>query len=223
MTPSTIIFHERFADGKSRLEWRAFPDFSPDPLRPVPRADDPDGDGWAGLVTNQTLGGFASLSYAGPEDLEDYSVEAWVFVDVVSGAQGPLQGIAIRVDPRARRFYRLAARFTTEPSLTLAYVGRDVNNFPVYLRRWKPGEIPGGVPRVSGWHRMKLRAVGAQFWAYWDGSLLPGIPVGDNRIRRGQFGVYATFVGGTQLAQTFVDDLIVTREHAGPQDGVGTR
>ena len=59
---------------------------------------------------------------------------------------------------------------------------------------------------------MKVRAVGAQFWAYWDGALLPGMPVSDTRVRSGRFGVYATFVGGEQLAQTFVDDLVVTRE-----------
>ncbi|MDR7519195.1 MAG: hypothetical protein QN131_10515 [Armatimonadota bacterium] len=215
MMQTRVILREGFAAGSTQVAWQTFPGFSPDPLQPVPRPDAPDGDGWAGLVSNRTLGGFASLSYAGPADLDDYSVEAWVYVDVVEAPQGPLQGIAIRVDPVQRRYYRFSARFNAEPSLSLAYVGRDVNNFPDFLREWQPAEIPGGLPSTGGWHRMKLRAVGDRLWAYWNGVLLPGMPVRDGRIRRGHVGVYATFVGGQQLAQTVVDDLVVVHEGPG--------
>lgn len=113
------------------------------------------------------------------------------------------------MDPQGERFYRLAAHFTTKPELTLAYVGKDVNNFPVHLRTWDASEIPGGVPKTSGWHRMRLSAVGEQFWAYWDDKELPGGPAIDYRIRSGYFGVYANFVGGRQNARTLVDALVV--------------
>lgn len=209
---ATVVLHETFADGRLQAAWRTFPGFSPDPLEAVRRADAPGGDGWAGLVSNRTFGGFASLSYTGTLDLDDATVEAWVYVDVVSGPQGPLQGLAVRVDPAGQRYYRLAARFNAEPSLSFAYVGRDVNNFPVILREWSPAEIPGGLPAAAGWHRMRIRAAGSQFWLWWDSVPLPGSPITDGRIPRGAVGVYATFVGGQQLAQTFVDDLIVSRE-----------
>src|SRR3972149_6378367 len=206
--PVSSRCEEAFMAGKPQLAWRTFPGFSPDPLRAVPREDAPDGDGWVGTVTNSTFGGFASLAYAGDEGLTDYSVEAWVYIEVVPGRQGPIQGIAIRVDPNGERFYRLGAQLRAEPRLTLAYVGKDVNHFPVYLREWSAADIPGGTPKASGWHRMKLRAAGNKLWASWNDHELPGSPISDSRIRGGYFGVYANFVGGRQLAQTLVDGIV---------------
>ncbi|MBI2954335.1 MAG: hypothetical protein HYY30_08480 [Chloroflexi bacterium] len=208
-SPDTILFEEHFADGELALNWQTFPFFSPDLIRPVSRFDAPDGDGWVGLVTNETFGGFASLSYAGEETLADHFVEAWVYTEVPPDQQAPIHGIAVRVDPKGNRFYRLAAQFGAEPRISLAYVGRDINNFPDYLRTWSAAEIPGGAPSSSGWHRMGLRVEGDSFWAFWDDQELPGGAITDGRIENGYFGVYDNFVGGQQVAQTLVDAITV--------------
>jgi hypothetical protein len=54
-----------------------------------------------------------------------------------------------------------APRFGEDPELTFAYVGRDVGHFPVYLARWGPDQVPGGIPESDGWHHMEIRGVGA--------------------------------------------------------------
>lgn len=207
--PDAPLFEERFTDGTADLAWQTFPRFSPDLPEVVRAPDAPSGDGWAGLVTNATFGGFASLAYAGDALLADYSVEAWVRVDVTEAADGPLQGIAVRVDPEGERFYRLAARFGAEPELTLAYVGRDVNHFPVHLGRWGRNEVPGGVPLEGGWHVMGLEVAGDRISASWNGVRLPGSAIVDARIARGYVGIYTNFVGGQQPASTLVDRLVV--------------
>lgn len=203
------VYGEHFTQGLLTLDWAPFPGFSPDRLEAVPDAGAPEGDGWAGRVSNAGLGGFAALSYAHRLRYRDVAVEAWIFTPVSGSDRGPLQGIAVRVDPARGRFYRLAVHFTARPRITTAYVGRDSANFPVYLRTWTGEEIPGGPPRESGWHRLTLRAAGDALWAFWDGQPLAGSPIFDARIPRGSVGVYANFVGSQQIAETRVDGLII--------------
>jgi hypothetical protein len=203
------VYEEHFTGGLLTQDWAPFPGFSPDRLEAVPEAGAPGGDGWAGRVSNAELGGFAALPYAHRLRYRDVAVEAWIFTPVSRSDRGPLQGIAVRVDPAQGRFYRLAIQFTAQPRITLAYVGRDSANFPVYLRTWTGKEIPGGPPPESGWHRLALRAEGDALWAFWDGQALPGSPIIDARIPRGSVGVYANFVGGQQIAETRVDGLII--------------
>ncbi len=202
---------EPFAGPDPRLDWLSFPRFSPDPFSTLRRSDAPNKDGWVGNVDNESLGGFAALAYSGNPDMTDYSIEAWVYTKVTSNSKGPINAIAIRVDPRGERFYRLGAHFTSEPKLTLAYVGADVNNFPVYLRQWGPEEVPGGIPKQGGWHRMKIVADGDQLSAFWDGRPLPGGPVKDTRIASGYFGIYANFVGTAEVTETLADAVVVDR------------
>jgi|GEM_PF-592361 len=203
------VYEERFTDGRLSLDWAPFPGFSPDRLEAVPDPQAPGGDSWAGRVVNAGLGGFAALPSAHRLGFRDVSVEAWIYAPVGGSDRGPLQGLAVRVDPEHGRFYRLAVQFTAPPRITLAYVGRDTANFPVYLRTWSEAEIPGGAPRQSGWHRLGLTAVGDALSASWNGQALPGSPIFDARIPRGSVGVYTNFVGGQQLAETRVDGLII--------------
>jgi len=202
-------FEEHFAGGRTHLAWHVFPGFSPDPITPLARPDAPDGDGWVGRVTNQSLGGFASLAYAGDAGLADYTLEAWIFVDVTAEERSPLQGLAVRVDPAGQRFYRLAAQFGATPRLTLAYVGRDVHNFPIYLEEWGAGDLPGGIPAQSGWQHVLLRVANEVLQVRWNGRDLPRGLIRDARIPAGYFGVYTNFVGGEQVTQTLVDAVVV--------------
>lgn len=210
--PIRNTYRDSFSNGEPQLNWYAFPGFSPDEMGVVARNDTPEDDGWAGRVTNQSLGGFASLSYTGHPDLSDYSIEAWIYVIVTPSEQGSLHGLAIRVDPEGQRFYRFASQFGSEQKLTIAYVGSDTNNFPVFIKEWDESDIPGGAPKSSGWHKMKVRAVGNNFWAYWDDHELPDCPISNNRIRAGYFGVYTNFTGGANVTQTLVDQIVVRQE-----------
>lgn len=215
--PVLIESRERFVSGKMSLLWNTFPTFSPDLIKPLNQPNDPNNDLWVGFVTNKALGGFASLSYAGNNALADYTMEAWVFVAVDKKSQGSIHGIAVRVDPEGLRFYRLAAQFGEESRITLAYVGADESNFPVYLRTWREDEIPGGIPKESGWHLMKLRVEGNQMWSFWDSQDLPGGPVSDDRIKMGYFGVYTNYTGAEKVVRTYVDDIQVHVKKAAVQ------
>ncbi len=203
-------FTENFHEGLLNLNWSSFPGYSDNALTPILDPDTPQGDMWAGRQTNQQLGGFASLSYAGMASLDDYVMDAWVYTVVVPEGRAPLNGIAVRVDPEEGRFYRFATKFDSEPNLTFAYVGSDTSNYPVYLGTWKSENIPGGAPASSGWHKMAIRGEGDQFWVYWDGQELPGCPLKDDRISKGFFGVYATYVGGKGIIETRVDAITVS-------------
>lgn len=207
--PAPRIFRDSFSDGVPQLNWEAFPGFSPDEMQAISRDDTPENDGWVGRVTNQIFGGFASLSYAGHSELSDYLIEAWIYVTVTPNEQGSLHGLAVRVDPEEQRFYRFASQFGSERKLTIAYVGRDTNNFPIFIKEWNESDIPGGAPKRSGWHKMKIRVAGNDFWAYWDDRELPDCPVSDNRISKGYFGVYTNYTGGTNVTQTLVDEVVV--------------
>jgi hypothetical protein len=41
---------------------------------------------------------------------QDVALEAWIHASVTATDRGPLRGIAVRVDPHRRRFYRLAVQ-----------------------------------------------------------------------------------------------------------------
>ena len=41
---------------------------------------------------------------------QDVVLEAWIHASVTATDRGPLQSIAVRVDPHRRRFYRLAVQ-----------------------------------------------------------------------------------------------------------------
>jgi hypothetical protein len=203
------LFSEHFHKGVLNLNWVPFPGFSEDSLTPILDPSSPQADLWAGRQTNQQLGGFASLSYAGMASLADYVLEAWVYAVVVPEGRAPLNGIAVRVDPQNQRFYRFATHLDAERRLTFAYVGSDTNNYPVYIASWKEEDIPGGLPRGSGWHRMAVTCAGRRFWVSWDGAELPGCPLEDDRIDKGFFGVYANYVGGKGIVETRVDAITV--------------
>jgi len=205
------LFSESFTDSSLNLVWLPFPGFSPNHLVPVMDPTTPEGDLWVGRQSNEQLGGFASLSYAGESRMENYVLEAWVYTVVVPEGRAPLNGIAVRVDPEKGCFYRLASHFDSERRLTLAYVGRDTQNYPAYLGSWEGDEIPGGAPGTGGWHKMAITCVGNKIWAYWDGHELSGCPISDDRIARGFFGVYANYVGGHGIVETRVDGITVRR------------
>jgi hypothetical protein len=169
----------------------------------------PGGDGWAGRISNEYMT-VAGLTYAGANNLTDYSIEAWIYTEVAA-AMGPYNGIAIRMDSSIRYYYRLVSDFDSDGRIRLGFLGSG--GYPTIIRDWTSGEIPGGVPATSSWHKFKLKMVADSIWCYYDDILLPDCPFMHDSIANGFFGVYTFNMMDT--ASTRCDDIVVMDEGAG--------
>jgi hypothetical protein len=201
------IIRDSFTAGRPELVWRAYPYFNKDNLKGAIDSSSPEGEPGVGVLDNGVAGGFAALSYADTRPLEDFHLETWLHVQVTKQEKGSLNGIAFRVDPVNDKYYRFAVHFAAEPSLSLAYVGRDSKHFPSMVAEWKAVALPGGAPKQSGWHRVVIEVKNDAAEIFWDSIRLPGGPFRLDRIGSGLVGVYATFTGGRGTAETKIDGL----------------
>ncbi|UCC11524.1 MAG: T9SS type A sorting domain-containing protein [candidate division WOR-3 bacterium] len=202
-----ILYEEYFTDGNMALDWSPwFTDTSGvgDSMQVVSDPTTPGGDSWAGSISNEYMG-VSGLTYAGENDMTDYSVEAWIYT-VVMPAMGPYNGLAIRCDSSTGWYYRFISDFDSDARLRLALFTGGMG--ATVIRDWAAGEIPGGVPATSSWHKFKLQMVGDSIWAWYDDVLLPDCPLQDDSIANGFFGVYVFNMVDT--ASTRCDDIIVT-------------
>lgn len=203
------LYEEYFTDGSMQLDWDAwFVDSLGigDSMGVINDPSTPGGDDWAGRISNEYMT-VAGLTYAGASNLTDYSIEAWIYTVVVP-ALGPYNGIAIRMDPVARSYYRLVSDFDSDARLRLGFVG--ASGFPTALRDWTGAEIPGGVPASSSWHKFKLMVVADSIWCFYDDIELDGCPIIDDSVSHGYFGVYTFNMMDT--ASTKCDNIIVQEE-----------
>lgn len=205
-------YRDSFPQGKAQLKWNFFPHFFLDNLEAVKDSSAPDGDSGVGVLRNANAGGFAALSYAVTEEVSNFYLESYVLCPLTDKEKGQLSGLAFLIDPINSRFYRFICDFNgKDPSLNVAYIGKDTRHFPVYLRFWKDKEIPGGVPKKAGWHKMTVRVRDGKAKFYFNEKELSGT-VDVSRINRGFVGVYANFVGGLGAAETKVDSFILKVE-----------
>lgn len=204
------IFRDNFSDGDPELRWSFFPYFNLDNLEGVRDETAPDGDNGIGVLKNSNAGGFASLSYAITDQADNFYLEATIYCPVTEGERGPLSGIAFLIDPIKGSFYRFVCDFKAQdPALNIAYVGLDTRNYPVFLKFWDNGEIPGGVPEEGGWHKMAVKVENGKAVMYWDGNELEGKNIHVDKIPRGFAGVYTNYVGGLGNATTKMDGFIL--------------
>jgi hypothetical protein len=203
------IIRDSFTRGTPELAWRAYPYFNDDNLKGEIDPSSPEGETGVGVLDNRNAGGFAALSYADTRPLKDFYLETWLHVQVTEEEKGSLNGIAFRVDPGGDKYYRFAAQFAAESSLSLGYVGKDTKHFPVIIAEWKGAAIPGGAPKDSGWHRVAIEVRNDAAEISWDSIRLPGGPFRLDRIGSGYIGVYATYTGGRGIAETKIDGLRV--------------
>jgi hypothetical protein len=206
------LYEEYFTGGTMQLDWHPwFVDSLGigDSMGVVNDPSTPGGDDWAGRISNEYMT-VAGLTYAGDSTLTNYSIDAWIYTVVVP-AMGPYNGIAIRMDPATRTYYRLVSDFDSDARIRLGYVGGA--GFPVALRDWTGSEIPGGVPVSSSWHKFKLMVIADSIWCFYDDIELDGCPIIDDSVSRGYFGVYTFNMMDT--ASTRCDDIIVQEEGTG--------
>jgi hypothetical protein len=206
------LYVEHFTDGQMQLRW--YPGFSDtlgqpgDSMEVIEDVTTPGGDGWAGRISNEALG-MAGLTFAGNQELTDYTIEAWVYCIVAPGSMlGPYNGLVARFDTTSggsRNYYRLVTDFSMNRRIRLgAFLGGE---FPIVVHDWPEDDIPFGVPESSGWYRMALTVKGDTLWAYWEGVLLPECPIVDTLLDHGYFGLYTFSMD--QTAETRGDDIAV--------------
>ncbi|MGB7054298.1 MAG: hypothetical protein WBE28_03130, partial [bacterium] len=207
-----VLYEEHFTGGAMQLDWHPWFYDSlgiGDSMHVLADPTTPGGDGWVGVISNEYMS-TAGLTYAGDPVMDDYSIEAWIYT-VVSAAAGPYNGIAMRCDMDSGFYYRLVSDFDNSGRLRLGMY--DGSTFPVVIRDWSAGEIPGGVPAASSWHKLKLKIIADSIWAYFDDVMLPDCPFIDNTIPKGYFGVYTFNMAAAD--STKCDDIIVMAEGTG--------
>ncbi len=211
-----VLYEEHFTEGNMALEWHAgFTDSlgAGNSMEVDFMAGNPSGDGFIGKVGNSLSGGNVGLTYAGNIDLDDYMVTAWVYT-TVTPAMGPYNSLVFRVNNELDSllfYYQFDADFDDSQRLRFR---KKMTDLPQVIRDWSAGEIPGGVPASSSWHKMSVRMEGNEFWLYWDDQLLPDCPLTDPyspQITNGYFGVYI-FNFSNPNDYTKVDDIVVTGE-----------
>jgi hypothetical protein len=104
-------------------------------------------------------------------------------------------------------YYSFVSDFDNSGRLRLG-AHTDAVPIPV-LREWTGGEIPGGVPSTSSWHKLKMLMVADSIWCWYDDVLLPDCPIMDtvNASNQGFFGVYVFNFAGVD--STKCDGIIV--------------
>ena len=205
-----ILYEEHFTGGAMQLDWHPwFYDTLTgigDSMRVLSDATAPGGDGWVGVISNENMGA-AGLTYAGDAGLTDYSIEAWIHTTVTTGTGGPYNGITMRMDTATSFYYRLVSDFDSNNRLQLGVFTGGMG--AIVLRNWTSGEIPGGVPSSSSWHKLKMMMVADSVWCWYDDVLLPDCPIEDTvqATTQGFFGVYVfnmMFADSTEC-----DDIVV--------------
>ncbi len=208
-----ILYEEYFTGGAMQLDWHPwFTDENGfgDSMMVINDSTTPGGDDWAGSISNEYMT-VAGLTYAGDQNLTDYSIEAWIYTIVTPGVGGPYNGIALRMDTTTRYYYRLVSDFDDNARLRLGLVASG--GFPITLKDWGAGEIPGGVPSTSSWHKFKLMAIDDSLWCYYDDVMLPECPLVNDSVAQGFFGVYTFDMMDTAI--TKCDNIIVRAEETG--------
>lgn len=208
MLSGQVLYEEYFTGGNMQLNWH--PWFTDslgigDSMGVINDTTSPGGDDWAGIIRNEYMG-MAGLTYAGISTLTDYSIEAWIFTNVRTSPGGAYNGIAWRMNPSNRYYYRLVSDFDSDARIRLGLIASGA--MPVVLRDWGSGEIPGGVPTISSWHRFSVTMISDSIWCYYDNNLLPGCPILNDSVTQGYFGIYTFSMDS--IASTICDNIIVS-------------
>ncbi|KPK71166.1 hypothetical protein AMJ71_02675 [candidate division TA06 bacterium SM1_40] len=211
------LYAEYFTDGGFDITWVAA--FEGDNMDVTFMAGNPSGDGWVGFIINE-IAAPVGLTYSGEDTLADYSIEAQIYTRVdTTISTGSYNGILARFDTTeagTELYYSMVSDFDSDRRLRLRLY--DGSMFPIVIRDWVGGEIPGGAPTEDGWHKFELAFNADTIWAYYDDIELPDSPFIEGTLPAGHFGVYVFNFAGTDT--TYCDDIIVTA--AGPPVSVDT-
>jgi len=170
--------------------------------------NNPSGDHTVGLARSSMApdSGGVILTCTEPGGLSDYSWEGWIF----TGDGNSRRGLVVRADPTNE--FNSCYQFVIQSGLFQLNFRKLVNQAPTTLGTWFANTLPGGVPAVNTWHRMKVLAMGNGFQCWWDDyELTGGVPIVDTAapsLPTGYVGVY-NFRFDQGLIAFLVDDLLL--------------
>lgn len=207
----TILMEERCTGGTLENVWSA--GFNGNTLEPVQFSGNPSGDGWVGKLANHISGGNVGQTWAGSTEWQDYYYEAQVYIPI---GEGVYHGLEFRVDTTGLTSgYQFVARFTPGGMLTprLRFRHRSSSNpgMPAVIRDWEAGDIPGGIPTESGWHKMAVLMKGHSFRFWFNGQELPGGQVTHFTSLKGVVGAYVWDSSSPMIA-LHIDDINVSTD-----------
>ena len=198
-----LPLQDTFPPGGTALNWAA-PWHYTTQCALVPTAGNPSGDGHV-LAVGDTSGHQFAYPMLANESLTNYSMQAEIFYDSVSSGQARW-GIGLR----GRQFFAADTRsyyglfFVRNDTLAAdgaCVLVRQAAGTETVLATW-----PG--PDVSGWHKLKLVAVGAELSVWIDGELKTSVPLADSTLPRGRPFIY-NYRTTTAGAPTLADDVLI--------------
>ena len=169
-----------------------------------PAYANPSGDHTVGVATSMHAdSGGIVLSATDPAGTSDYEWEAWIF----TGDGNTRRGLVVRADPTNR--FESNYQFVIQAGMLQLALRKLVNSTPTTLGSWLTTNLPGGLPAVNTWHRMKVIAHGNQLRCFWDGTEVTATPIVDNDLASGWVGVY-NFRFDIGMIPVYTDDLLLT-------------
>jgi hypothetical protein len=202
-----VLFEEKFAGGFAEHVWRA--GFNGNVLEPFQNSSTPGGDGWVGILLNKASGGNVAQSSAENENFTDFIYEALVYIPV---DEATYYGLEFRVDPNGLSSgYQFLAAFNPSGTVRMRFRARpgDSPTMPIAIMDWPASQVPGGVPKTGGWHKLAVKAVGPDFWFYFDDKAMPGCPISDVMFTSGTVGAYLWDMASPDR-ELLIDDIKVT-------------
>ncbi len=210
-----VLYEEYFSDGTADLSW-----FSPwgeeaDQVTVDWMAGNPSGDGFVGKLGNGLSGGGVGTVVVDAPELEDYRVEAQIYLTpgdthyrgIVGRAMGDSEGEDLR-------FYAFVADLSEATGMgdqrfmlrTYAFGGMPDN-----IQVWEIGDLGDLYPDEAGWYKLSMEFDGNQVHCYIDDEELTDSPVTDGSYSDGGFGVYFwDFMDFESFI--YFDDVIVSGE-----------
>jgi hypothetical protein len=182
-----------------------------------PAYANPSGDHTVGSLTTAVIdsGGLA-LSCVDPQGQVDYVWEGWVF----TGDSNSRRGLIVRADPTNE--FTSCYQFVLYSGNSQLAFRKLIGQTPTPLRSWIGPAIPGGIPTVNTWHKLKVEAIGNQFRCWWDDVEVTSVsdPIVDSNspLMSGFVGVY-NFRPDISNLTTFFDDLVLTTSDPVPTSG----
>ncbi len=198
---------EEFTDGTPDLNW----DFNSATFTAgdTLTVADSTASTWGSYVGVFKDQGYTGLLYAKDAYYENFTVSSDIYLIGPPSANAPLYvGLAIKTLSDKVQYYRFVYRNSSSSSHgILKLQGYDGSSWHI-SKAWTPGADFDSVQ--TGWHNFKVTVKGNQFWAYFDGKLLPGCPVADDNlfIVQGYPGIFKYNSGESEV---LFDNFEVTK------------
>ena len=144
---------------------------------------------WGSDVVVYTDDAYTGIAYVPDMYKSDISVAADFYLIGPTSADAPLyQGLVVKTHASDLAYYRFVYRNSSSSNGQLKLQGYD-GSWHI-SQAWNPG-VDFDTIR-TGWHRLEIRVIGNDFYAFLDGKMLPGCPYHDDSpfLMEGHPGVY---------------------------------